>query len=533
MDCTTSYLSYDSTQAFSKIVIDYLNQSDSLKPFFEHTPTIDGISTSIVSRKKINTNRTLLVNTLRKQYSGLTISEKVNANIELLQQENVFTVTTAHQPNIFTGPLYFIYKIMHAVKLAEELTLQLPDNQFVPVYYMGSEDADLEELGNIHLGGQSLIWNTKQTGAVGRMRIDKSFLQMMYAIQGQIGVLPFGNELIQLFMSCYTEGKLIQEATLELVNHLFAAYGVVVLIPDQAELKAAFSSVIQKELLEQFSHTVVEKTAAALSLNYKVQASGRAINLFYLVDNYRERIELNAEGQFEIKALQKVFSKEEILQELALHPERFSPNVILRGVFQETILPNIAFIGGGGELAYWLELKNVFKAVNIPYPVIVLRNSFLVIEKAQKEKLAKLAFSELDLFTDSLELINRTVKASTLNKLSLGKELSALEAIYQQLRDLSGAIDTTLEDHVSSIKNKAIKKVEELEKKMLRAEKKKFQHSIQQITQLKSSLFPGNNLQERHDNFSIFYSKYGNHWLSIIHKASQGLKQAFGIIYID
>ena len=533
MDCTTSYLSYDNTQAFSKIVTDYLHQSDLLKPFYEYAPTLEGIHAAIDGRKKINTNRTLLVNTIKKQYSGLTISEKVKTNIDLLQQENVFSVTTAHQPNIFTGPLYFIYKIMHAVKLAEELSLHFADNQFVPVYYMGSEDADLEELGSIHLGGQALIWNTKQTGAVGRMRVDKSFLQMMHAIQGQISVLPFGNELIELYKSCYTEGKLIQQATLELVNHLFAAYGVVVLIPDQAELKAAFSSVIQKELLEQFSHSIVEKTAAALSLNYKVQASGRDINLFYLVDNYRERIELNAEGQFEVKALQIVFSKEEILQELELHPERFSPNVILRGVFQETILPNIAFIGGGGELAYWLELKNVFKAANIPYPVLVLRNSFLVIEKAQKEKFANLSFSEIDLFVDSLELINRTVKASTLNQLSLGKEISAFNAIYQQLRDFSGAIDATLEDHVTSIKNKAIKKVEQLEKKMLRAEKKKFQTAIQQITQLKSSLFPGNNLQERQENFSIFYSKYGHNWLRFIHQASQGLNQEFGIIYIS
>jgi bacillithiol synthase len=533
MDCTTSYLSYNSTQAFSKIVTDYLQQSDLLKPFYEHAPTVEGIRAAIDQRKKINTNRTLLVNTIQKQYSGLPISEKVKTNIDLLLKENVFAVTTAHQPNIFTGPLYFIYKIMHAVKLAEELTLQFPDNQFVPVYYMGSEDADLEELGTIHIGGQSLIWNTKQTGAVGRMKVDQSFLQMMNTIEGQIGVLPFGNELIELYKASYTEGKLIQQATLELVNQLFAAYGVVVLMPDQAELKAAFSSVIQKELLEQFSRPIVEHTAASISLNYKVQASGRAINLFYLIDNHRERIELNAEGQYEINALNLVFSKEEMLQELANYPERFSPNVILRGVFQEMILPNIAFIGGGGELAYWLELKNVFKAVNIPYPVLVLRNSFLVIEKTQKEKLAKLAFSEIDLFADSSELINRTVKANSNHQLSLINELTAIDLLYQQLQNLSGAIDVSLVDHVIAIKSKAIKKVEQLEKKMLRAEKEKFQMAIQQITQLKSSLFPGNHLQERHDNFSIFYSKYGNHWLRFIHQASQGLRQAFGIIYID
>ena len=134
---------------------------------------------------------------------------------------------------------------------------------------------------------------------------------------------------------------------------------------------------------------------------------------------------------------------------------------------------------------------------------------------------------------DTLALINRMVNANTNHQLSLSKELIAINTLYQQLEKLSGAIDTTLVDHVISIKNKAIKKVEQLEKKMLRAEKEKFKTTIQQITQLKSSLFPGNNLQERHDNFSIFYSKYGNNWLRFIYQASQGLKQAFGIIYID
>jgi bacillithiol biosynthesis cysteine-adding enzyme BshC len=533
MDCTTSYLPYDSTQAFSKIVTDYLQQSDLLKPFYEHAPTIEGIRAAIDNRKKINTDRTLLVNTIQKQYNGLAISEKVKTNIDLLQQENVFTVTTAHQPNIFTGPLYFIYKIMHAVKLAEELTLQFPDKKFVPVYYMGSEDADLEELGTIHIGGQSLIWHTKQTGAVGRMRVDQSFLQMMHSIEGQIGVLPFGNELIELYKASYAEGKLIQQATLELVNQLFADYGVVVLMPDQAELKAAFSSVILKELLEQFSHPIVEKAAASLSLNYKVQASGRNINLFYLTDNHRERIELNAEGQFEIKALQLVFSKEEMLQELANYPERFSPNVILRGVFQEMILPNIAFIGGGGELAYWLELKNVFKAVNIPYPVLVLRNSFLFIDQLQREKIKKLSLSELDLFKDVLELVNSNVKFNSVHQLSLAKELVEFDALYLQLQNLSGAIDTSLVDHVIAIKTKTIKKVEQLEKKLLRAEKKKFQSSIQQINQLKSSLFPNNSLQERQDNFSIYYAKFGKDWLGAVYKSSKGLEQNFGIVYIN
>jgi hypothetical protein len=138
---------------------------------------------------------------------GCKCFRKVKQNIQSLADQNTFTVTTAHQPNIFTGPLYFIYKILHAVKLADELQTQLPQYKFVPVYYMGSEDADLDELGFVNVGGQKLVWETKQTGAVGRMKVDKALLKLIHAIHGQTGVLPFGNEFTDLLNQCYTEGK--------------------------------------------------------------------------------------------------------------------------------------------------------------------------------------------------------------------------------------------------------------------------------------------------------------------------------------
>ncbi|HJV18828.1 MAG TPA: bacillithiol biosynthesis cysteine-adding enzyme BshC [Sediminibacterium sp.] len=532
MDCTTAFLPYEGTGYFSKIVADYLKQADTLRPFYRYTPDMNGIRSALDARKKTTTNRSLLVSALREQYSGLEISPEVSANIALLEAKHTFTITTAHQPNIFTGPLYFIYKIMHAVKLAEELAASFPEDRFVPVYYMGSEDADLDELGFVNVGGQKLVWETRQTGAVGRMKVDKAFLKIIQNIEGQIAVLPKGAALVELFRTCYTEGKLIQQATLELVNHLFADYGVVVVVPDHAQLKTAFIHTVTKELTQQFSHVAVEQTAAALSQHYKVQAAGRTINLFYLIDDKRERIEKEGD-HFIVQQLQLRFSQEEILQELQQNPERFSPNVILRGVFQETILPNVAFIGGGGELAYWLELKKVFEAAGVPYPVLILRNSFLFIEQEQKERLNKLGMHHADFFIPTAEYINALVKSRSANQLELTVELQEATAFYQKLESRAGAIDNSLTDHVISLKVKALKKLEELEKKMLRAEKDKFEITIRQITALKAALFPGNNLQERTDNFSLFYSKYGTEWMDVIYCASKGLQQEFGIIHVN
>lgn len=529
MDQPANYLPYQSTGFFSKIVSDYLQQSALLQPFYQHPPTIEGIKKVINDRKVFDTPRALLTEVLAQQYAGLSTSEKVQKNIRSLGDTKTFAVTTAHQPNIFTGPLYFIYKIMHAIKLADELNIQLPGYTFVPVYYMGSEDADLDELGYVHVGGQKLVWETKQKGAVGRMKVDKALIKLIHAIHGQIGVLPFGKELTDLFTQCYTEGKTIQQATLELTDSLFADYGLVVLIPDNPQLKKAFQPVVEKELLEGFSHTLVAETIEQLGKHYKVQAAGREINLFYLIDDKRERIEVQ-DTSYEVRSIGLRFSKEEILQELLQYPERFSANVILRGAFQETVLPNIAFIGGGGELAYWLELKKVFEALHIPYPVLLLRNSFLLLKKQQAVKLAKMGFTDADLFTKEQDLLNALVKRESANQLSLADELQEAHDYYMRLQQITGPVDKTLAQHVNALEKTALKKLSELEKKILRAERAKYETQQKQVTKLKQDLFPNNSLQERVDNFSTYYGLYGKAWLQMMYDVSKGLDQGFGIV---
>ena len=528
-DCYS--VSYEQTGYFSKLVTDYLNNPSSLSSFYMHPLSLEGIKTSIATRKSFNTPRELLVEVLHEQYKGLALSASVQKNIGLLSNANTFTITTAHQPNIFTGPLYFIYKIIHAVKLAEQLSKDLPEYNFVPVYYMGSEDADLDELGQINVGGQQLVWQTKQTGAVGRMLVDKHFIQLIDAIEGQVGVLENGPSLIQLFRNCYTTGKSIQQATLELVNILFADFGVIVLIPDHAKLKSAYQSVVKKELLEGFSHQLVTETIDALKENYKVQTAGRDINLFYLLDQSRIRIELE-NGLYLVKELGLSFTQSEILVELENHPERFSANVILRGGFQETVLPNIAFIGGGGELAYWMELKKVFAAVGIPYPVLVLRNSFLILKQTQYDKLVQLGFNTTSIFKNSFDLLNELVKRESNSSWNIADEIQAIRALYQQLQTKSASVDQSLHEHVIALEIKTAKKLAGLEKKLLRAERNKFDASKRQIATLKEDLFPNNSLQERVYNFSEYYSRMGKAWIEMIYKASPALEMQFTIIVI-
>jgi len=530
MDCISARLPYRQTNHFTKIILDYLDHTESLKPFYAHVSSLQGIQKVINTRQKFSTNRKVLVEELKKQYTGIVTGDAVHKNIESLLKDNTFTITTAHQPNIFTGPLYFIYKILHAVKLAEYCKASLPQYNFVPVYYMGSEDADLEELGHIYLGGQKLEWKTKQTGAVGRMKVDKEFTKLISQIEGQLVVLPHGNEILSLLKECYGEGLMIQDATFKLVDALFSEYGLIVLIPDKEALKKQATKIFEDDLLNETPSVIVEQTANRLqAAGYKLQANPREINLFYLEDGIRERI-VKKSSEFRIQNSELKLTQEDLLKELQDRPERFSPNVILRGIYQETILPNIVYIGGGGEIAYWLQLKDLFEHYKVPYPVLLLRNSFLVVEKKWQEKIRKLGFTVEDFFLPEQELINRLVARETKNEIKLNGNFTEAEQLYESLKKQAVAVDTSLARHVEALKAQSIYRLQELEKKMLRAEKRKFTDQQRQIHTIKVKLFPKNGLQERMENFMYYYAKWGRDFIQQVYQHSLSLEQEFVIL---
>jgi len=528
MDCNSTNLSFEQTGYFSKIIIDYLNQSPSLLPFYKHPVSMEGIKAAIAARESVQPDRTLLVKELQQQYVGVNTSTQVQQNIQQLLQPNTFTITTAHQPAIFTGHLYFIYKIVHVIKLAHRLKKEFPDKHFVPVFWMGSEDADLDELGHVFLSGEKLVWDTKQTGAVGRMTT-KGLDKLIHRIDGELSVQPHGKELIQLLHTCYLESLDIQIATFKLIDALFKEYGLITILPDNANLKKVMEPVFREDLLQQVPAGIVGKTIEQLSQEHKVQASPRPINLFYLKDGIRELIELK-DGQYEVRNTDIRFTQEEILTELSNHPERFSPNVILRGLYQETVLPNIAFIGGGGETAYWLELKGLFDHYQMPFPMLVLRNSFLIVEKKWQEKIHKLGLQSKDFFQSENNLLTQLVSRHKNGELKLKHELEAAIHVYEQLKNKAAAIDQSLTQHVEALQARTLKPLQELEKKLLRAEKRKYEAEQRQIQAIRSAIFPRNGLQERVDNFMPWFALWGQEFIQKVYEHSPTLEQEFVIL---
>ena len=556
MKFNATQISYRSTGLFSALINDYIETKGTAQSFVNYAATKEGYKKAIEQRASFPTNRKVLVEVLQNQYTQLakdindanvlnnnnnnalnnSLNNKeayklVNDNVSLLLKENTFTVTTAHQPNIFTGPLYFFYKILHTIQLAAELKKQFPQHNFVPVYYMGSEDADLQEVGSYNLAGEAYQWNTKQKGAIGRMKVDDELIKLLQNLEGYWLVQPAGKEALEVLKQAYQKGKTISEATLALVHAFFGKYGLVVLQPDDTKLKSLFIEVMEKELRTGFSQKAIQPTKEKLASTYHVQSDGRDLNLFYLKENTRARIEKQGASYIVVDA-NISFTEEEIVKELHAHPDRFSPNVILRGVYQETILPGIAFIGGGGELAYWMELKNVFNEVKVHYPILQLRNSFIFMNEKQTAHWNSLGFSLDDLFKPLLELELDYVKNQTKENLALTNHIASLNDLYASIQQDVIKIDTSLGDHAKNLLIQAQKKLALLEKKMIRAEKRKQQTSIDRIQAIKESLFPKNSLQERVENFSEWVGAYGWDWVEAILENSTTLKPSFTIITI-
>lgn len=525
-------INYADTHRFSKLVSDFLGGKEELKHYYSFQSNKDGILKTIEAKRESENNRSLLVEKWKRDYEHLPKEKKVLENIRHMANENTYSVCTAHQPNIFTGPVYFIYKIQHAIKLAEELNNSFSNFYFVPVYFMGSEDADLKEIGTVFFHDQWISWRTKQKGAVGRMKVDEAFLFMMTEMESIAKRVNSEGEEIALFRKHYQLGKTIAEATFSLVHELFGKQGLLILDADDIYCKKACVDIFREDLFGSQSNFLLKKTLETFPDEYSIHATGREINLFYLEDGIRSRIERKGE-QFVIHETSLSFTKEEMEELLVGHPDRFSPNVILRPLLQERILPNVAFIGGGSELGYWMQLKNIFQFYDIPYPVLLLRNSFAVVDKDINRALQQFNIELSDLFKNQSELEMILMKRNGVKIPSLGAERKKINEIYAAIKDISSSVEKTLANHVDALRHKAEKRLIQLEKKMIRLEKKKHSELFYEVKKLQDKLLPNGSLQERVENYFSLRLKYGPDLISCLYNLHQPFSESFSVVYIS
>ena len=524
-------ISYQESGYFSKIIIDYLDKKSDLKQFYNRFPVVENFKEQIEEKKQNfpQENRQVLVEELQKQYKGFTSSETTLNNIKLLNNSNTFTITTGHQLNLFTGPLYFLYKIVSTINLCKELKTNYPDYNFVPVYWMATEDHDFEEINYFNFKNKKIKWNKESFGPVGRLStegLDEVFEQF----SNELAIGENATFIKNLFSKAYLEHANLADATRFLANELFKKEGLVVIDGDAVAFKKLFIPYIKEELLNETSFKKVSETIEHLK-EYKIQVNPREINLFYIEDNLRERI-IYENNTYKVNNTKIEFTKTEILAELQNNPEKFSPNVILRPLYQEVLLPNLCYIGGGGEIAYWLELKSNFEANKITFPILLLRNSVILATKKQLEKIDKLNLTWSDLFSNQQELFNAKTKEFSKFKIDFTEQKEHLKKQFEKLYEIANETDKSFVGAVKAQEKKQTKGLENLEKRLLKAEKRVHTETLERILLTQNELFPNQSLQERKANFSEFYVDFGTEFIEKLLGNLHPLDQEFKVVVL-
>lgn len=483
-----------SLHSFSKLLIDYLAEFPALTKFYGNAPKLEEFEKQIAEKKSFShSNRVILHEVIKGQYND--IGKEVE--IDSILDENTYTVTTGHQLNIFTGPLYVIYKIVSTVNLAKKLKATYPKANFIPIYWMATEDHDWDEINHFYWLGKKFEVNTIQKGAVGRFSLSE--------------FEPFLKELpssISAFQDAYSQAKNLSQAVRMYMHELFGDQGLICLDADDARLKSIFTPIISADLFENLHLEPVENAKRELSeMGYKTQINAREINLFYLMDGVRERIEKKGDI-YQVLHTSITFSVKELQKEVAEFPERFSPNVVLRPLYQEVILPNLAYIGGPAEVGYWLQLKGIFDLHEVPFPILLPRNFAIIIREKHQQKISKLGVGLTDLFLDDFELNQKFVASQSEHVLDCESEINLISPVFNELAERVKLVDSTLEASVKAEFKRLENGLERMGKKLKRAEKRNYETSIRQLNQLKADLFPEGQWQERHENFLSYYMEH-------------------------
>lgn len=469
-----------------------LDDSPAIRSLHSGRGELDNLLHRQNQRSIPNEQRAVLANAMRRRYAS--VQEAVDRNLDRLAQPEATTIATGHQLVVGTGPFYMLNKIASTIVLAREVELA-SGKPVIPVFWMASEDHDFEEIATFFLGDLALSWEAPAGGPVGRMPIDS--LRSQWEGWLRDPALEPWHQGLAAFQPD-PDARTWAEAFHRLIDRLFGHHGLLILDGDDPQLKACFAPWMARELESSFAESPVKAASEMLvELGYKPQVNPRSINLFHITDQTRVRLERTVDGIQTVDGA-KQWSEDAWREALIRGPEAFSPNVILRPMYQEVLLPNLAYVGGPGELSYWLQLKAAFEVADIPFPLLRLRHSTVVMSPGMARKFEKLSLPWSVLCGDV-----HTAERALATRVPL-PDLSGLRRTLEEGFDTAlvalKSFDPNLERPALGEKAKWEKGLEQLEKKVLRSAKQRSEAALGQLHFLRNGLFPGGIFQERRAN---------------------------------
>jgi len=472
---------------------------------------------------------------LKDQYGAFANVDKQLKLIELLKDSSTFTVTTAHQPSLLTGPLYYIFKIASVINLSRKLKVRYPQHDFIPCFITGGEDHDFEEINHLQLFNQEIVWETEswKGGSVGQL--DTAGLDAVIdQVTEKLGANTIGTQwLKEKIKPLVASSKNYSEFARALTHTIFGEHGILILSMDDARLKALFKPIIKKEIFTKASENLIQKTQEDLNaLGWKPQAHARNINFFYRSGDLRTRIVFENDQYGTVEGSYS-WTESELEKEIDNNPSAFSPNVVMRPLFQESILPNLAYIGGGGEIAYWLERKTQFEHFSVPLPMLIRRSSAMFVNHAVNKQLGKTSMSFEDYFQGPDDLVKLYMKSNNESAYSLDDQKNGLKSLMEDAITKAKAADPTLEKFALAEVSKMEKGIETIEKKISKAIKRKEEVELNRMAKIQAKLFPGNGLQERKENFLQIINDHGFGILNEMIESLDPLEKKFTVFFMQ
>lgn len=527
------FINFSDIPKHQNLFLDYIYEFDNVQEYYKHNfrnkenfPAI--FKTITESRKHRQFDLSSIIS---QQYNNLrNISGNTQKNIDLLNDENTIAVVTGQQVGILGGPLYTLYKVITAIRLAHQYNEKYEGYKFVPVFWLEGDDHDFNEVRSINvfdtensvlnIGYKQEIEDDEAKQSVGNIQFDDSINAFFTQFESNLRNTDFKIDLLLKLKECYQTGRTFKQSFKDLLFWLFDEYGLVIFDPQDPQVKSLLKPVFKKEINDFTVHTQkLIQVSAQLEEIYHAQVKVKPVNLFYHTDDGRYSVE-PFEDIFKLRRKRKQFTKEEILNEIEEFPEKFSPNVLLRPICQDYILPTGFYIAGPSEISYFAQVSPLYEFYKIPTPIVFPRSSVTLLEKNVNAALDKYDLTLRDVFLGLNQLKEKVILGLSENNLEkvFDDSENDLELIFDKIKENLFAIDKTLIDSTVKSKEKIISIINELKVKGIKAQESKHETTVRQLTRISNLLYPNENLQEREINFTYFYNKYGQELIRKIYE---------------
>ena len=524
------YINFSDIPGHQNLFLDYLYEFENVADFyaydFRNRDNYLKIFKNISEKRSYSS--TDISQIIANQYSNLNKSAITEKNINKLSDKKTLAIVTGQQLGILGGPLYTFYKIITAIKLSRFLSERYDDYNFVPIFWLEGDDHDFNEVraikiideGNslLNIGYKEEIEEDDAKQSVGHIKFDSTIQDFFDNLGKNLKDTEFKVQLLNELKDFYSEGKSFKEAFKDLIFKYFDEYGLIIFDPQEIEVKRLLKPIFKKEITDFRLHTEkLVHLSATLEELYHAQVKVKPVNLFLTYDGGRHSIE-PVDNEFRLRRKRKSFTYDQLVELLENEPEKFSPNVLLRPICQDFLLPTAFYIGGPSEISYFAQIKPLYEFYDIVQPIIYPRSSATILESTIENVLEKHSVQINDIFIDveniKKKIIN-SVAESSIDAMFDGLT-NQVESAFDQLKEKLIDLDKTIADSSNRYRDKIFSSINELKSKAEKAQQKKYEVTLRQIDRAAINLFPNSNLQERELNFVYYVNKYGDEFIKKI-----------------